>query len=379
MKIAVNTRFLLAGQLEGFGYYTHEVFGLLAALHPDHEFHFIFDRQPHSMFLTSPNIRSHVLPPAARHPLLWKLWYDLRLPILLKRIGADVFISPDAQCSLSTRVPQCVVVHDLGFLHFPEGYKKSHLRYYKRFTPKFLSKAARVITVSSFTKSDIVRQYNTAENKLVVAPNAARQVFKPLSFEEQEKIKMKYTGGAEFFICVGAIHPRKNLVRLLKAFSLFKKRLQSGMKLVLAGRLAWKNEQFLELLKTYKHRNDVILTGYLPDEELARLQASAYALVYPSLFEGFGVPVLEAMACRVPVITSKNSAMQEVAGSAAIYFDPHDIQDIADKMMRMYKDETLRNQLINNAAETSPKYSWQHTANIIWQVVAELATVKRGR
>src|SRR5690606_32023968 len=138
---------------------------------------------------------------------------------------------------------------------------------------------------------------------------------------QKENVKLKFTDGKEFFLYTGAIHPRKNLINLLKGFSVFKKRLQSNFKLVIAGRLAWKYESFLNDIKSYKYRQDIILTGYIPEEDLADLTGSAYAMIYPSLFEGLGVPVLEAMQSGTPVITSEGSAMQEVAGDAAIYAD----------------------------------------------------------
>src|SRR4029078_4691423 len=140
------------------------------------------------------------------------------------------------------------------------------------------------------------------------------------------------------------------------AFSIFKKRLQSNMKLVIAGRLAWKNHEFMQLINTYKYKADVILTGYLSEAELALLLESAYALVYPSLFEGFGVPVAEAMKCEVPVLTSEKTSMQEVAGDAALYFNPKDHSDIADKMMLIYKDENLRKELIEKEKLVAVKY-----------------------
>jgi glycosyltransferase involved in cell wall biosynthesis len=168
---------------------------------------------------------------------------------------------------------------------------------------------------------------------------------------------------------VGAIHPRKNLINLLKAFSLFKKRMQSGMKLVIAGRLAWKNDEFLKLLNTYKYRNEVVLTRYLPEKELALLTGAAYALVYPSLFEGFGIPVVEAMKCEVPSLTSLKTSMQEVAGDAAIYFDANDHADIADKMMMIYRDENLRKQLIEKGKERVQLYTWEKSAELFWQSI----------
>jgi len=141
------------------------------------------------------------------------------------------------------------------------------------------------------------------------------------------------------------------------------------MKLVLAGGLAWKNEEFLNLLKTYKYKADVVMTGYLEQEKLARLIASAYALVYPSLFEGFGVPVLEAMRSNVPVLTSKDSSMQEIAEDAALYFDPLEHQDMADQMMLVYKNEDLRKLMIEKGKIITAKYSWERTASLVWQCI----------
>jgi glycosyltransferase involved in cell wall biosynthesis len=371
MVIAVNTRFLLKENLEGFGNFTKEVMQRITNDHPEHQFHFFFDRPFHPQFVFSSNVTAHVLSPPARHPLLWKYWFDIHVPRMLKKIKADLFFSPDGQCSLTTKVPQCLVVHDLGFLHHPDSYRQSHGRYYRYYTPKFIGKATTVITVSEFSKRDIIQQYKTAESKITVIPNGVREVFVPLNYVEQDVVKDKYTGGTEFFLYAGAIHPRKNLMNLLKAFSIFKRRLHSSMKLVLAGRLAWKNNEFLELLKTYKYKEDVVLTGYLEEQELAKLIASAYAFVYPSLFEGFGLPVAEAMKCRVPVLTSKASAMEEIAGGAALLFDPQNIDDIGDKLMRTYKDEDGRKKLVNDGYEIAQKYSWQKTADMVWECLME--------
>jgi glycosyltransferase involved in cell wall biosynthesis len=369
MVVAVNTRFLIKGRLEGYGYYIQELLRIISVKHPEHQFYFLFDRPCDLSFLFNNNVHPVVTGPAARHPLLWKYWYDVSVPAALKKIKADVFLSPDGFCSLNTGVPQCLIVHDLGFLHYPKGYKWSHRVFYKRYTGRFLKKAKSIATVSKTSKEDIVKTYGLPGDKISVVPNAARDIFHPLDWQEKLVIKEKYTEGKEYFIYVGAIHPRKNLVNLLKAFSFFKKRQQSNMKLVLAGRLAWKNDSFLDLLKTYKYRKDVVLTGYLEDKELARLMASAYAMVYPSFFEGFGLPVLEAMKSDVPVLTSKDTSMEEVAGSAALYFDPENIQDMATQLMMIYKDENLRNRLIQNGREAREKYNWERSADLLWEAI----------
>ena len=369
MKIAVNTRFLLSNYLEGYGYFIFEVFRHLTKNHPEHQFIFIFDRPFDQRFLFSSNITPVVTGPPARHPLLWKYWYDVRIPSVLRKHKADVFVSVDGLCSLATATPQCLVVHDIAFLHYPSHIKRSHLYFFKKYIPKFLEKASSIATVSEFSKKDILSHYKMPEGKINVVYSAAKEIFQPVNVQVAEATKMKYTDGAEYFLYIGAIHPRKNLVNLLKAFSVFKKRLQSSMKLVLAGRLAWKYDSFIQDLKKYKFREDVILLGYLSEDELVKITGSAYALVYPSLMEGFGVPVLEAMKCDVPVITSFGSSMQEIAGDAALYADAKNFEDIADKMMLIYKDEKLRKELIERGKIVADRYSWQRTAELLWQSI----------
>ena len=369
MIIAVNTRFLLEDHLEGVGYFIFETFKRITNAHKEHQFVFIFDRPYDQRFIFSDNITPVMVGPPARHPLLWKYWYDVRIPAVLKKYKADVFVSVDGYCSLKTKIPQVMVVHDLAFLHYPSHSKKSHLRYFRRQMPKFLEKAKAIATVSEFSKKDIIEHYKIPAVKIDVVYSAAKEIFKPSGEKIKRETKNKYSDGKEFFLYVGAIHPRKNLLNLLKAFSVFKKRLKSSMKLVLVGRLAWKYESFIEKLKNYKHRDDVVMLGYTDEQELANIVGSAYALVYPSLLEGFGVPVLESMQCETPVITSTNSSMQEIAKEAALYADPSSHEDIAEKMMRIYKDEDLRNELIEKGKSVSKEYSWDRTAGLLWKCI----------
>jgi len=369
MKIAVNTRFLLNDYMEGYGYFIHESFKRITRDHPEHEFLFIFDRPYDQRFVFGPNVKAVDTGPPARHPLLWKIWYDYKVPAILRKFKADIFISCDGFCSLRTRVPQCLLVHDLAFLHYPSFIPKSQLLYYKKYTPKMLARAKAIATVSLFSKNDIIQHYKTEENKIDIVYSASKDIFRPLSDSEKKETKTKYTAGKDYFIYTGAIHPRKNLVNLLKAFSLFKKRQQSSMKLVLAGRLAWKYDSFVKNLETYKYRQDVVMTGYADEAEIAKLTGAAYAMVYPSFFEGFGVPVIEAMQCHVPVITAEKSSMQEIAGGAALFTDPADPASIAAQMMLLYKDEKLRKQLTEKGKEIAAGFSWDRTARLLWQSI----------
>jgi glycosyltransferase involved in cell wall biosynthesis len=376
MVIAVNTRFLLNDYLEGYGNFIYESFSRITRDHPEHRFVFIFDRPVDERFAFAKNVEAIVAGPPARHPILWKFWYDVKIPALLKKYKADVFVSADGFCSLYTKVPQCLVLHDLAFLHYPSAIKRSHLLYYKRYTPKFLAKAGSIATVSEFSKKDIIEQYATDPNRIDVVLNGVKEDFKPLEEEEKTATKNKYTDGREYFVYTGSVHPRKNLINLLKAFSVFKKRQQTKMKLVITGRLAWKYESFKKNLAAYKYRDDVVMTSYVEQAELQKITGAAYAMVYPSLWEGFGVPVLEAMRCDTPVITSAGTSMQEIAKEAALYADTTDHTAIADKMMLLYKDENLRKELIQKGRVIAAEYSWDKTAGLLWQTILKAASSK---
>lgn len=376
MRIAINTRFLMPGQLEGYGYFIQEICRRMVQSHPQHEFIFIFDRPFDRRFIFSENVRGIVSGPPARHPVLWKLWYDIKLPYLLKKYKADLFFSPDGFCSLNTNVPQCMVVHDLAFLHFPTHLPAPQSWYLKRYTPRFLEKANLLTTVSEFSKTDIIAQYNIDPAKIKVVYSAAKGIFHPINDSEKAAIKEKYSAGKDYFIYTGAIHPRKNLMNLLRAFSIFKKKLQSNFKLIIAGRLAWQNDSFKKSLSSYKYRDDVVMTGYIPEAELTGLMGAAYGLTYISKWEGFGVPVLEAMRSGVPVITAKGSAMQEIAGDAALYADPDNVEEIASVMMTLYKDESLRARLIEKGYKVEPGFTWDRSADLVWEALMKTANGK---
>jgi glycosyltransferase involved in cell wall biosynthesis len=371
MVIAVNARFLLPGYLEGYGNFVLECFSRLAAAHPEHQFVYIFDRPFESRFLTAPNIVPVVAGPPARHPLLWRFWFNYRIPALLRRYKADVFVSADGFCSLRTAVPQCLVVHDLAFLQYPDFIARSHARFYKKMTSAFLQKATCIATVSAFSKQDICTRYGLAAERVHCIGNGVKPVFRPIDLPEKERVKAQYSEGKDYFICVGAIHPRKNGLNLLKAFSLFKKRQKSNMQLLFVGRMGWHTDAFTKQLETYKYRADVRVLGYVPDEELNSLIGAAYALVYPSFFEGFGVPVLEGMRCDTPVITSSVGCLPEIGGTAALYADPHQPEAIAEQMMRLFKDENLREELIHKGRIQAASYTWESTADALWQLILQ--------
>jgi glycosyltransferase involved in cell wall biosynthesis len=367
MRIAINAIFLQNNPMEGYGHYTAEVVQRMIEAHPEDDFLLVYDRSWGKDFINKPNVTHLLVTPAARHPLSFKYWYDIKASAAVKRWKADVWFQPYGFCSLTSSVPQVLMIHDLSFKHYPQYISWYQRLYYRWFTPSFIRKAKKLITVSDFSKNDIIKNYRTPENKIAVIPGAARKGFIPLDWEEKLAVKNGYADGREYFLFVGGVHPRKNLLNLLKAFSHFKKWQHSNMKLLVAGRLAWQYDDLLEKMKTYKYRDDVVLLGYLPEAQLQKVVGAAYALVYPSWFEGFGLPILESMQAGVPVICSNTSSMPEVAGDAALLIDPASHDAIGKEMLALYRSEGIRNAFIEKGLQRVQSFSWDITAAAVYK------------
>lgn len=369
MKIAVNTRLLLRGKLDGIGWFTHEILSRIVRDHPEHEFHFLFDRPYDASFLFAPNVHAHVVSPQARHPLLFRIWYNWMIPRKLRQLGADIFVSPDMMVSLRAKCKQIVVLHDLNFEHYPQDLPAHIARYLSSQTPLFAQKADSIITVSQFSKTDIVKQYGVQPSKIHVVYNAAQPSYHVLSEQERKEVRDEWTQGVPYFIFISSIHPRKNLQRVLLAYDQFRRESGQEIKLLAVGRRFWKNEVLDSTLQQMAFAKDVIFTGHLEQAALCRVLGGALSLVYVSYFEGFGVPIVEAFQSGVPVITSNVTSMPEVAGDAAILVDPLNVNDIAQAMLNIFQDSELRAGLIEKGLSRASQFSWEQSAKDFWNVI----------
>ena len=372
MRIAVNTRFLLKDQLEGFGWFTFEHFKRITRQHSEHEFIFLFDRPFDDQFIFGENVSGVVVNPPARHPYLWYWWFARSLPRTLNKIKPDLFVSTDGFLSLKAKVPTLLVIHDLAFEHYPEYVPNLARKFYRKNTPKYVKKANHIITVSEFTRQDVISRYGIDSSKITVIHNGASRQFEPLSEYEKKIIKDQYSKGQPYFLFVGALHPRKNISRLLTAYDLFKVETQSKYKLLIAGREMFGNEEMKRIWSTMKFKDDVIFTGHLNLADLAKVNAAASALVYVSIFEGFGIPIVEAMKCGIPVIASNTSAIPEVAGDAAIYTDPFSVNEISGAMKRLSENDSLHGELSKMALKRSKHFSWDKAANELWTAIEQM-------
>lgn len=373
MNIAINTRFLLPGVLEGFGWYTHEIVSRMVKNHPEDHFFFFFDRSFDRRFIYAKNVTPMVLFPQARLPFLFRWWFEYSVPRALKKIGADVFFSPDSMCSLRSHVPVVMTCHDLVPLHFPEQIEKRHRSYLLKYLPKWLDRANHVLTVSRFVEQDLKDSCHVPPEKLTAVYNGCREIFQPLAEAEQALVRDQFSDGRPYFFFAGAIHPRKNVHRIIDAYDRFRAEGGDGVKLLLAGRFAWQTGIIKSAWEQAKFRDDITFLGYLDEAELPKLTASALAMLYPSMGEGFGLPLVEAMASDVPVITSNISCLPEVAGDAALLVDPMDPADIARAMMRIWQEPELRQQLIEKGRVRKTAFNWSEAAEKIYDILVKTA------
>jgi len=397
MNIAVNCRLLQKGQLEGIGWFMYENLKRLTMNHPEHQFYFIFDRPYNPDFIFADNIRPIVVGPPTRHPVLWYLWFEWRLPRILKRCGADMFFSPDGYLSLRSRIPAMTTIHDINFAHRPKDLPFFTRHYYNYFFPRFARKARIITTVSEYSKKDIQQTYQIDQDKIKVVYNGANSAYTPLPDAKKKEVKARYTDGHDYFLFIGSIHPRKNLDNLIKAYDRFIERTGSETRLVIVGTRMWKatsdkryetskesvnlgsicttkiaNEQNKLDSSPLASRLSPLFLGRLDPEPLRDVLGAALALTFVPWFEGFGIPVLEAMYSGVPVLTSTETSLPEVGGEAVLYAHPGDIDQIADQMQVLAEEPMIREELIQKGFGQKDRFSWDLTAERVWNSLDNL-------
>jgi glycosyltransferase involved in cell wall biosynthesis len=369
LKIIVNTRLLLPNRLDGIGWFSYQSLKRITRQHPDVHFIFLFDRPYSDEFIFSENITPMILSPKARHPFLFYYWMQFSVKPLLNEIKPDLFLSPDGFLALGAKCRQLPVIHDINFVHYPKDLPFWVRNYYNHFFPKFAKEAARIATVSEFSKKDIADNYKIDPANIDVVYNGISEHFAPVDEPTKTAVKNKFTKGCDYFLFVGSISRRKNILRLIKAFHLFKQETSSNMKLVLAGAIFWGDDEILALMKQLNIENEIVFTGRIPNEELKNITASAFAMTYLPYFEGFGIPLVEGMQSGTPIIAANASCLPEIAGNAAIYANPFDENEIKNAMLTLFYDDSLRNNLIKNGNERKNNFSWNKTANLLWQSI----------
>ena len=299
----------------------------------------------------------------------YKPW---RMAVWLGQLGGLSFerLLPDAELYHATehllmplrQVPSVLTVHDLIFRLFPEHHKRLNYWYLNAALPLYCRRASAIIAVSQATKRDLVRLYGLDPGKITVIHEAAAPHFAPASPAQMAGVRARYGLPDDYLLHVGTIEPRKNLNRLLEAaYGL--RRAGHDIRLVMVGSRGWLYESFFQRLEELALGDAVILPGYVPDSDLAAIYSGAKLVAVPSLYEGFGLPVLEAMACGAPVVCSNTSSLPEVGGQAARYFDPTDVGAMADTILAVWRDAALRETMRHDGLAQAAKFSWTRAAD----------------
>jgi len=371
MRIGVNTRLFVKGKMDGIAWFSYEIIKRMVIAHPEHEFVFFFDRPYEKEFVFGSNVKPMIVHPPARHPFLWFLFFEIGIRQALKKEKIDVFFSPDGWMCLGTNIKTLIVMHDLNFVHYPHFNGFWTRIYYRIFFPRFARKATKIATVSNYSKQDISTYYNINPNKICVAYNGTSEDFFEINEVEKEAVRNKISQGIPYFVFVGTVSKRKNIARILQSFETFRNDGHNA-KLVFAGRKKYWDNEMKSIYRNMKFQNDIVFTGFIPTETMNKILSSAYALLYPSIFEGFGIPIVEAFACGVPVITSNTSSMPEVAGDAALLVNPICTKEIYNAMVKIYTNPDFANELIYKGKERLKLFSWDKSANDLWNEIEKI-------
>lgn len=306
-----------------------------------------------------------------------KLWTQWRLPLALyfQKSKPDVFFTPSHYAPRFSPVPTVVSVMDLSYIHFPELFKKQDLYQLMKWTEYSVKNAKAIITISKSSKNDIIKQYSVPDKCVhVVYPGIKKIIDLQPHVYPMNEIQNRYNLSKNYILFVGTLQPRKNIVRLIEAFFKTLNNAEKGgeLQLVIVGKKGWLYEEILAAPKSFGIEENVKFLDFVPDEDLQLLYKNATCYVLPSLYEGFGLPVLEAMKHGCPVITSNVSSLPEAAGKAALYVDPLDVDDIAKKMSTLINNDKMRKELIEKGKEQIKKFSWEKAAKETLSILQEV-------
>ena len=350
MRIAADISGIQDSTEPGLKELLHQLWKKLIEEHPETAFYFLTRKDQSIPFAGMAN--AHILPQSpSPSSLFYRYWRLVKLPSLLKKIKADLFITGSSNILPDAKLPQAMLLTDPGLLTFD------------RRRAIFLKRAGRLFVFSAGWKTELIKLYGLPPDRITVLPPAIPAAIGSLTWEEKQKVKDRYSAGKEYFLYAGSFHPGHNLTNLLKGFSIFKKRQQSGIKLLLAGDLAQHDKGFAGTLQHYKYREDVVVTGTLSETEKDRLFAAAYAIADPAILAGPGILALQAASAGVPLLAA---AGQPFSAEAYLPADMTDPVDIASRLMQVYKDESLRGELIQRATAGLSAFNLAQTASRFW-------------
>ncbi|HEY2972208.1 MAG TPA: glycosyltransferase family 1 protein [Pyrinomonadaceae bacterium] len=357
----------------GVGHYTFELARALASEEPSTAFEIIYPSTYPPISLVDSEKRMSLpenlelerirVGPLGRH------WWSTGLPRYLRRRKVGLFHGTNYDIPLWRPCATVLTIHDLSQLLHPETHQRRSVKRAGRRLPVMARAADAIITPSESVRREVCERLKTGPEKVFAIPEAARACFRPLAFAETVDVRQRLGVGDNFLFAVGTLEPRKNLPVLVSAFEqLTRARSQENTQLVIAGGRGWLSGPLFAALEKSPARGHILLTDYLQDEDLRALYAACRAFIYPSIYEGFGLPPLEAMACGAPVIASRTPALEETTGGAALLFDPQNADELAQKILELLADENARRKLSTAGQQRAAEFSWANTARLTWNV-----------
>jgi glycosyltransferase involved in cell wall biosynthesis len=377
MNIGINARYL-QNPNSGIENYLLNLILSLKQVDTKNNYTLFFGKNPVPEQVLGSGFNCDVSRMPTHNQMLKILWGHLYLPGRIKKMKLDVFHEPCFIPPVFKKCPTVITVHDVSHRIVPHCFTLKNRLYIDMLLGKSLQAADSIITVSESSKNDIISNYKVSAKKIRVIYEGVNDRFRKKSnSEEIEDTKRFYNIKGNFILNISLITPRKNLVSLIRAFYLLKKSKKIDYQLVIVGRKGWLYDDIFKEVIKLKLEEDVVFCGHAPSEHLVHLYNAASAFVYPSLYEGFGLPILEAMACGCPVVTSNISSMPEVCGDAALLVNPKNIEEIAYAVNRVIVDTDLRRDLINKSSERIKFFSWQKAATETLSVYKEACLATR--
>jgi len=357
--------------LTGIGHYTNELAQHLALETDEDEIEVVSPRA----FL--PAFNNHTERPGnlrfsrARVSPLTRRWWSIGLPRYIRRHSLGVFHGTNFEVPLQKVCPTVLTIHDLSMWLHPESHEKKLVRRARRRLPAMARAATMIITPTESVRQEVHEHLRIPLETIVAVPEAARSCFRPLDATRTAETRKRLGIGDEFLLFVGTVEPRKNLTTLLHAFEAILRTRQQPLQLVIAGRRGWLVDDLFDSLKHSPNANQIVLPGYLPDEDLCALYSSCAAFIYPSIYEGFGLPPLEAMACGAPVIASNIPAIKEVMDPAGRLISPDNAQELTHALLELLDSVSARKELSAAGVKRAAQFSWARTASATRNVYAE--------
>jgi len=357
----------------GIGRYTRGLVGALADLDHTNEYVLFSAGRDRTGRAWPRNFGQRSLPLKDRH-LAW-IWQRLRMPLPVELVTGrvDILHSPDFVLPPVWKAHTVLTVHDLSFMRYPECFSVSLLAYLRNAVPRSVHRAEVILADSESTRQDLLELLHVPQERLFVLYPGVEERFAPGIADEQiEATLRRYGMRRPYIFGLGTLQPRKNFTRLIRAFDLLRRRYRVPHHLVIGGGKGWLYTEIYDTVKELGLQGVVFFPGFVADEDLPALYSAADLFAFPSLYEGFGIPVLEAMRCGTPVVTSNASSLPEVAGDAALLVPPEDVESLAEAMWRLIDDHALRNDLRHRGFQQVSHFTWKRAAESLVAIYKQI-------